>query len=128
MVTNTTLEESLFEAFYQAETKKVETWFQSPRFSGLTRPYSASSVVSLRGTFPQSYASNGQALKLWRLLNDHAENGTSSITFGALDPIQVVQMAKYCDTVYVSGWQCSSTASTSNGITFTIDCGAKRHI
>lgn len=23
-------------------------------------------------------------------------------------------MAKYLDTVYVSGWQCSSTASTSN--------------
>merc|ERR1712238_506020 len=28
--------------------------------------------------------------------------------------IQVTQMAKYLSTVYVSGWQCSSTASTSN--------------
>jgi len=26
----------------------------------------------------------------------------------------VSQMAKYLETVYVSGWQCSSTASTSN--------------
>jgi isocitrate lyase len=28
--------------------------------------------------------------------------------------ISVSQMAKYLETVYVSGWQCSSTASTSN--------------
>ena len=28
--------------------------------------------------------------------------------------ISVAQMAKYLETVYVSGWQCSSTASTSN--------------
>jgi len=28
--------------------------------------------------------------------------------------VQVTQMAKYLSTVYVSGWQCSSTASTSN--------------
>lgn len=26
----------------------------------------------------------------------------------------VTQMAKYIDTVYVSGWQCSSTASSSD--------------
>lgn len=26
----------------------------------------------------------------------------------------VSQMAKYLDTVYVSGWQCSSTASSTN--------------
>lgn len=31
-----------------------------------------------------------------------------------LDPVQVSQMAKYLETVYVSGWQSSSTASSSN--------------
>lgn len=30
------------------------------------------------------------------------------------DPVQVVQMAPHLSSVYVSGWQCSSTASTSN--------------
>lgn len=30
-----------------------------------------------------------------------------------LDPVQLTQMAKYLETVYVSGWQCSSTASSS---------------
>lgn len=32
----------------------------------------------------------------------------------SLDPVQVTQMAKYLETVYVSGWQSSSTASTTN--------------
>lgn len=31
----------------------------------------------------------------------------------SLDPVQLTQMAKYLETVYVSGWQCSSTASSS---------------
>ena len=39
------------------------------------------------------------------------------VTNGAqyrLDPVQVTQMAKYLETVYVSGWQSSSTASSTN--------------
>ncbi len=32
----------------------------------------------------------------------------------SLDPIQVTQMAKYLETVYVSGWQSSSTASSTH--------------
>lgn len=34
--------------------------------------------------------------------------------FVSLDPVQVTQMAKYLETVYVSGWQSSSTASSTN--------------
>merc|ERR1712127_874076 len=52
--------------------------------------------------------------KLYDLMRDHQANGTCSHTFGSLDPVQVTQMAKYLTTVYVSGWQSSSTASTSN--------------
>merc|ERR1719203_2256825 len=48
------------------------------------------------------------------MLREHQKNGTCSHTFGALDPVQVTQMAKYLTSVYVSGWQSSSTASTSN--------------
>lgn len=63
---------------------------------------------------PQTYAADGQAKKMWKILTENQKKGTTSWTFGALDPVQVVQMAKYLDTVYVSGWQCSSTASSSN--------------
>lgn len=31
-----------------------------------------------------------------------------------LDPVQVTQMVKYLETIYVSGWQSSSTASSTN--------------
>lgn len=80
----------------------------------LTRPYTAEQVVQKRGTISQQYASDVQGKKLWKLLSEHAANGTPSHTYGALDPVQVSLMAKYLETVYVSGWQSSSTASTSN--------------
>jgi isocitrate lyase len=71
-------------------------------------------VVSKRGTLKQTYVSNTQAKKLWGLLQVHKANKTASFTYGALDTVQVIQMSKYLDTIYVSGWQSSSTASTSN--------------
>ncbi|XP_039014888.1 isocitrate lyase-like [Hibiscus syriacus] len=54
------------------------------------------------------------ANKLWRTLKTHQANGTASRTFGALDPVQVTMMAKHLDSIYVSGWQCSSTHTTTN--------------
>jgi len=38
----------------------------------------------------------------------------ASYTYGCLEPTMLTQMAKYLDTVYVSGWQSSSTASSSD--------------
>lgn len=80
----------------------------------MTRPYTAEQVVSKRGTISQVYPSNEQGKKLWKTLEGHDRNKTASHTYGALDPVQVTQMAKYLETVYVSGWQSSSTASSTN--------------
>merc|ERR1719329_1755878 len=63
---------------------------------------------------PLSFAGAQVSSKLYDMMREHKKNGTCSHTFGALDTVQVVQMAKYLSTVYVSGWQSSSTASTSN--------------
>merc|ERR1719214_412734 len=52
--------------------------------------------------------------KLYNMMRQCQKDGTTSHTFGALDPVQIVQMNKYLTSVYVSGWQSSSTASTSN--------------
>ncbi|KJE96888.1 isocitrate lyase [Capsaspora owczarzaki ATCC 30864] len=98
----------------QREEQQLREWWATERFQHAKRPYDAASVIALRGTVHQEYASNIQAKKLWNLLAKRKAEGTVSHTFGALDPVQVVQMAKYLDTVYVSGWQCSSTASSSN--------------
>ena len=80
-------------------------------------------VASLRPSYeardgrPQSphasFASRSSD-KLYRLLRKLQTVGGYSHTFGALDPVQAIQMAPHLSSVYVSGWQCSSTASTTN--------------
>ncbi|OMJ17612.1 Isocitrate lyase [Smittium culicis] len=102
------------EQVFNQRVADIKKWWASPRFAHTKRPYSAESIASKRGTIEPQYPSNIMAKKLYALLLEHQKNGTGSNTFGALDPIQVAQMAKYLDTIYVSGWQCSSTASTSN--------------
>lgn len=102
------------EGRFEAEVAEVQAWWNSERFKLTRRPYSARDVVALRGNLKQSYGSNEMAKKLWRTLKTHQANGTASRTFGALDPVQVAMMAKHLDTIYVSGWQCSSTHTTTN--------------
>lgn len=102
------------EGRFQAEVAEVEAWWNTERFKLTRRPYTAKDVVSLRGNLKQSYGSNELAKKLWRTLKTHQANGTASRTFGALDPVQVAMMGKHLDSIYVSGWQCSSTHTTTN--------------
>merc|ERR1719261_1467411 len=86
----------------------------SERFRHTKRPFSAVDVVKLQGTMPLHFTGAKISEKLYKLMRDHQAKGTCSHTFGSLDPVQVTQMAKYLTSVYVSGWQSSSTASTSN--------------
>merc|ERR1719218_548790 len=86
----------------------------SDRFADIKRPFTAEQVVKLQGTMPLSFVGAKVSEKLYKMMRDHQAKGTCSHTFGALDTVQVVQMAKYLTSVYVSGWQSSSTASTSN--------------
>lgn len=99
---------------YTASIKEIDEWFKSSRFDGIQRPYDSEKVAKLRGDFPISYPSNVMAKKLHNMLNEMYETKTYSHTFGCLDPVQVAQMAPHLSSVYVSGWQSSSTASTSN--------------
>ncbi|GLJ39455.1 hypothetical protein SUGI_0806020 [Cryptomeria japonica] len=102
------------EASFEAEVAEMQAWWASDRFRLTSRPYTARDVVRLRGTMRQSYASNSMAKKLWSTLKSHQANKTASRTFGCLDPVQVAMMAKYLDSIYVSGWQCSSTHTSTN--------------
>ncbi len=61
-------------------------------------------------TYPSHYFSK----KLYKQLEEAHANGGFHHTFGALDPVQLINLTKYLTTVYVSGWQCSSTASVTN--------------
>ncbi|CCC70401.1 hypothetical protein NCAS_0E03310 [Naumovozyma castellii] len=98
-----------------ATTTEIEKWWSQPRWNSTKRTYTAREIAARRGNFPAlTYPSSVMADKLFKVLENHHENKTVSKTFGALDPVQITQMCRYLDTIYVSGWQCSSTASTSN--------------
>lgn len=99
-----------------ADIKEINAWWASDRWAGKCRPYSARDVAVLRGqrAIRTKYAADAMSKKLWKSLKDAQSVGGFLPTFGALDPIQIVQMAKHLKTIYVSGWQSSSTASTSN--------------
>jgi isocitrate lyase len=52
--------------------------------------------------------------KLFGLLERAGEAKEPIHTMGAIDPVQMTQMAKNQQVVYVSGWACSSVLTTGN--------------
>lgn len=118
------------EAQFQKEVEEVKQWWTDSRWRFTRRPFTAEEIVSKRGNLKIHYPSNAQSKKLWNIVegrfkvnrlhqtvclfaNETQENDVS-YTYGCLDPVMVTQMAKYLDTVYVSGWQASSTASSTD--------------
>jgi isocitrate lyase len=100
---------------FQTRVAATQQWMDSKRFEHVTRPYSSEDVVKFQGTAPLSFTSAAVSENLYGMMRKHQAEGTCSHTFGALDPVQVVEMANAgLTSVYVSGWQSSSTASTSN--------------
>ncbi|KAF2479323.1 isocitrate lyase [Neohortaea acidophila] len=101
---------------YQQQINQVKEWWASPRYKGITRPYSPEDVVSKRGTLQQVYPSSLMARKLFNLLEERAAEGQPVHTMGAIDPIQMTQQAPHQEVLYVSGWACSSVLTTTNEV------------
>jgi isocitrate lyase len=98
------------------EIKKVQEFVSQPRFKDTVRTYDAKKIVSLMSALETVPASKFMSEKLWSLLEDLQSKGEFSHTFGALDNIQIEAMASAgLSTVYVSGWQSSSTAAVNPG-------------
>lgn len=100
----------------KTEAESIEKWWSEDRWKNTKRNYSALDVACLRNsacTRETSFSST-QSKKLYSLLTKLHKVGGYSHTFGSLDPVQVIQMAPHLTSIYVSGWQCSSTASTTN--------------
>merc|ERR1719486_1885042 len=111
---NTGMTAATEDADFAQRVKAMEAWMKSDRFKHTTRPFTAEDVVKLQGTVPLHFVGAQISDKLYKMMRADQAAGKCSHTFGALDTVQVVQMAKYLTSVYVSGWQSSSTASTSN--------------
>ena len=108
----TPLEES--DAF-ASRVAAIETFFSQPRFSALSRPYSAAAVASKQGALPPlPLPSTLLADKLYAIFDRAAKEGKPVHTLGAVDPVQMTQMARWLEVVYVSGWAASSLLTTAN--------------
>ncbi|KAK4982546.1 isocitrate lyase 1 [Elasticomyces elasticus] len=99
---------------YQDEVAALKQWWTDSRWRYTKRPFTAEQIASKRGNLKIEYPSNAMSKKLWKTVEDRFKNKDASFTYGCLDPVMVTQMAKYLDTVYVSGWQSSSTASSTD--------------
>lgn len=99
---------------FQEEVAAVKKWWSDSRWRYTKRPFTAEQIVAKRGTISIQYPGNVLSKKLWNILEGRFKNKEASFTYGCLDPVMVTQMAKYLDTVYVSGWQSSSTASSTD--------------
>lgn len=100
---------------FNSRTKEMEMFFAHPRFSGIRRPYSAASIVSKQGSLPITPLPGSLlADKLFAILTNAANERKPVHTMGAIDPIQMTQMARNQEVVYVSGWAASSVLTTGN--------------
>jgi isocitrate lyase len=104
------------DALLDQQVADVKDWWNSPRYEGIKRPYSAEDVVSKRGTLQQTYPSSIMARKLFNLLKERSSAGEPVHTMGAIDPVQMTQQAENQEVLYTSGWACSSVLTTTNEV------------
>lgn len=98
---------------FDHEVAETQRYFDSPRFTGITRLYTARQVVEQRGTIGVDYtvareASEAFYARLRELFGQHK----SITTFGPYSPGQAVTM-KRCgiEGIYLGGWATSAKGS-----------------
>ncbi|HEY0788123.1 MAG TPA: isocitrate lyase, partial [Thermoanaerobaculia bacterium] len=93
---------------------ETQEWFDSPRFAGLTRLYSARQVVEQRGTIANDYTVAREAAAAFydRLRALFAEK-KGITTFGPYSPGQAVIIKRLgIEAIYLGGWATSAKGST----------------
>ncbi|KAK4121450.1 isocitrate lyase-like protein [Parathielavia appendiculata] len=111
---NPAVDPNVEDELFAREVEEVKRWWSEPRWRYTKRPFTAEQIVNKRGNLKIEYASNAQSKKLWKILEHRFQTRDASYTYGCMEPTALTQMAKYLDTVYVSGWQSSSTASSTD--------------
>ncbi|MDP7734771.1 isocitrate lyase ICL2 [Mycobacterium paragordonae] len=100
---------------FEQDVAATQRYFESSRFKGITRLYTARQVVEQRGTIPTDYtvAREAAAAFFERLRELYAEQ-KSITTFGPYSPGQAVSMKRMgIEGIYLGGWATSAKGSTT---------------
>jgi isocitrate lyase len=99
----------------EREVAATQAWFDSPRFAGITRLYTARQVVEQRGSIANDYTVAREAATAFheRLRQLFAER-RSVTTFGPYSPGQAVTLKRMgIEAIYLGGWATSAKGSVS---------------
>jgi isocitrate lyase len=88
---------------------EIEQEWNSPRWEGITRPYTAEDVARLRGTIKTEHTlARIGAERLWEMMHERPYVNA----LGALTGNQAVQQVKAgLEAIYLSGWQVAADAN-----------------
>jgi isocitrate lyase len=100
---------------FEREVAATQRYFDSPRFDGITRLYSARQVAEQRGTIPSDYIVAREAAEaFYPRLRELFAQRKSITTFGPYSPGQAVAMKRMgIEGIYLGGWATSAKGSTS---------------
>src|SRR5215471_14300354 len=99
----------------EKQTAETQQWFDSPRFPGITRIYSARQIVEQRGTIDDDCTvARDAAAAFFTRLRELFEQRKSITTFGPYSPGQIVTMKRLgIEAIYLGGWATSAKGSTT---------------
>jgi len=100
---------------FEKDIAATQRYFDSPRFEGITRLYSARQVVEQRGTIPSDYIVAREAAQaFYPRLRELFAQRKSITTFGPYSPGQAVTMKRMgIEGIYLGGWATSAKGSIS---------------
>ena len=98
---------------FDEEILATQKWFDSPRFAGTTRLYSARQVVEQRGTIANDYTvAREAAVAFYERLRQLFAEGKAITTFGPYSPSQAVVIKRLgIEGIYLGGWATSAKGS-----------------
>lgn len=95
------------------ELRETEAWFQSPRFSQITRLHTPYEVVALRGNVREDYTIAKQAaVKMYDYMQRLFRAKKQEITYGPYSPTGAVRaVMEGIKILYLGGWATSARGS-----------------
>jgi isocitrate lyase len=100
---------------FDKDVAATQAYFDSPRFEGIIRLYTARQVAEQRGTIPTDYPVAREAAgAFYARLRELASQQKSITTFGPYSPGQAVTIKRMgIEGIYLGGWATSAKGSIS---------------